>query len=128
MAKILIIDDEEAIREMLQVLLEKAGYEVQVAVDGKEGVDLFRTAPAELVITDLFMPNRDGLDIIKEFRLAFPDVKIIAISGGGMVGVQEETKKDLLAIAREFGACCTFVKPFNLNDILFTVNELLGDN
>jgi DNA-binding response OmpR family regulator len=126
MARILIIDDEESIRETLQLLLEEAGYEVQVAADGDEGVHLFRTAPADLVITDIFMPNREGLDVTKELRSDFPEVKIIAISGGGRVGVRKETTIDLLAISREFGACCTFVKPFHLNDILITVNELLG--
>ena len=62
-----------------------AGDEVQIAADGEEGVHLFRTAPADLVITDLFMPNLEGLDVIKELRRDFPEAKIIAISGGARV-------------------------------------------
>jgi DNA-binding response OmpR family regulator len=126
MTTILIIDDEESICDVLREYLEEAGYDVAVAVDGDEGLALFRRAPAELVITDIFMPNREGLDVIKELRRDFPEVKIIAVSGGGIVGVREETTMELLAIAREFGASCTFSKPFHLNDILITVNELLG--
>jgi len=126
MATILVIDDEEDIREMLRIFLTEAGFEVQVAADGEEGMHLFHTAPPELVITDIFMPNREGFAVIKELRRDFPETKIIAMSGGGKVGVREETTMELLTIARAFGASCTFVKPFHLNDILITVNELLG--
>jgi len=83
MARILIIDDESQIRSMLRLMLERVGYEVDEAPDGLEGIRQYREDPADLIITDLIMPNKDGIGMIIDLKKEFPKVKIIAMSGGG---------------------------------------------
>ena len=131
MASILIIDDEEDIRDALQMVLERAGYEVRVASNGNEAIELQREAPAQLVITDIIMPEKDGVHTIKELSREFPGVRIIAISGGG--GVEPLAYKPgaitttaYLAAAKEVGADRVFTKPFDRKDLIQTVDELLG--
>jgi YesN/AraC family two-component response regulator len=119
MARILIIDDSIVIRKMLKQFLEKASYEVLDAPDGKAGLKLHHVKPADLVITDIVMPEKDGLEIIMEFRRDFPAVKIIAVSGGGQVDANE-----YLHTARLLGAQKTLSKPFELQDLLRAVKEL----
>ena len=84
MKRILIIDDESQIRSMLRLMLEREGYEVLEAPDGIEGIRLYRQTPADLIITDLIMPHKDGIGMIIELTKEYPDVKIIAMSGGGL--------------------------------------------
>jgi YesN/AraC family two-component response regulator len=84
MARILIIDDESQIRSMLRLMLERVGYEVVEAPDGIEGIRKYREKPADLIITDLIMPNKDGIGMIIDLKKEFPEVKIIAMSGGGV--------------------------------------------
>ncbi len=118
---ILIIDDERLMRSMLRRLLESKGYKITVASDGDEGMKLYRENPADLIITDLLMPEKDGLEIIRELRKENPDVKIIAMSGGGMIepGL-------FLDAAKKFGAIHAFSKPFE-NEVLFeTVEKLMA--
>jgi len=126
MSRILVIDDERSIGELLRDYLEKAGYDVQIAVNGDEGMRLFREQPADLIITDIFMPIREGLDTIKELHRDYPGVKIIAMSGGCRVEPGNASTMDFLSIAKEFGACATFSKPFHMKDILAAVDKLLG--
>jgi len=121
MARILIIDDEEQMRGMLRQMLERAGYEVIDAADGKEGMKLFRREPADLIITDLLMPEKEGLETIMELRREFPGTKIIAISGGGREGIL-----DFLPAARKLGACATLAKPFERQEMLDAVAKALG--
>ena len=83
MARILVIDDDYQVREMLRDTLEIAGYEVEVASDGREGLKLYHNRPTDMIITDIIMPNMDGLETITELQRNFPDTKIIAFSGGG---------------------------------------------
>ena len=83
MSRILLIDDDDQFRGMLQQALRREGYEVVEARDGKEGVICFRTAAIDLVMTDILMPEQEGLQTIRELRAEFPAIKIIAISGGG---------------------------------------------
>jgi len=85
MARILVIDDDIQILEMLGQTLEREGYEVVDALDGKEGMRLYREAPTDLVITDIVMPEKEGVETIMELKRDFPDVKIIAMSGGGQI-------------------------------------------
>ena len=85
MRKILIIDDEPYILLMLKKMLEKAGYEVDMASNGQQGMELFEKDNADLVITDIIMPDKEGLEIILEMKKQRPDLKIIAISGGGRI-------------------------------------------
>lgn len=118
--QILIIEDDSAIRSMLRRMFEQEGYDVADASNGKEGLKLFRKDPAKLVITDLIMPEKEGIETIIALRRDFPDLKIIAISGGGIIG-----PKDYLEIAKTLGADFTFTKPLELKELLEAVKELL---
>ncbi|MCP3955776.1 MAG: response regulator, partial [Desulfobacterales bacterium] len=82
-ARILIIDDDIHVLAMLRKMLEREGYEIVVALDGNEGLRLYRENPTKLIITDLIMPEKEGLETIIELRQNFPDTRIIAMSGGG---------------------------------------------
>jgi DNA-binding response OmpR family regulator len=120
MARILIIDDEAMIRNLLVKILEREGYETVVASGGKDGIKIHRENPADLIITDLIMPEKDGLETIMELRRDFKDVKIIAMSGGGKIG-----SETYLQIAKTMGAIGTIAKPFHRKELLKTVQELL---
>ena len=85
MQRILVIDDDPLVRRTMERLLQKSGYEVRLAVDGIEGLRAFRTQRPDLVITDIIMPQKEGLDTIRLLRTWSPDVKIIAISGGSRI-------------------------------------------
>jgi len=121
MARILIIEDDLGVRSMLRKVLEGAEHEVIEAGDGKKGLDLFRQKAVDLVITDIVMPEKEGLETILELRQADPAVKIIAISGGDSKGY------DYLASAQRFGALRTFHKPFVIWELLKTVQEMLEE-
>jgi DNA-binding response OmpR family regulator len=121
MARILVIDDDPQVQDMLKQFLERAGYEVGVAPDGNAGLILHRAHPADLIITDIVMPGKEGLETIMECRRDFPAVRIIAISGGGKIGPH-----DYLNTARAMGAQRTFSKPFDLQELLAAVRELLS--
>ena len=121
MARILVIDDEEGLRMIVREILESAGHEVLLAGDGQQGLELQRTERADLVITDIFMPQKEGIETIIELRQEFPGIKIIAMSGGGALRTL-----DYLPAAQEFGALRTLSKPFEAAVLLATVDELLG--
>ena len=120
MARILIIDDDPQILNMLRQTLEREGYEVIDASDGKEGLKLYQENPTDLIITDLIMPEKEGIETIMELRRDFPDVKIIAITGGGRID-----PKQYLSMAKSFGAQYTFTKPVERKKLLKAVKELL---
>ena len=107
MATILIIDDEEAIRLLLRIALEAAGHEVMGAANGRIGLALYRHRPADLVITDIVMPEMNGLDMLLELTREFIHAKVIAISGAG-------GERDDLDVAKLLGARQTFKKPFSM--------------
>ena len=119
-SRVLIIDDEAQIRDMLHQMLTREGYEVVNAPDGKVGMKLCREQPVDLIITDIIMPEKDGIEMILELRHDFPRLKIIAISGGGRLGPD-----GYLEMAQKLGAHRTFFKPFNRREILDAVEELL---
>ncbi len=121
MKKILIIDDEPYILMMLKKMMERAGYEVDLAENGVTGLNLFRENSADLVISDIIMPEKEGLGTIREMKQLKPELKIIAISGGGRVSAD-----DYLNTAKLFGADRIFQKPFKQNEIVGAVNELIG--
>lgn len=121
MALILIIDDDTEIREVLRQILERAGYEVMEASDGREGLNLYRERQADLIITDIVMPRKDGLETITDLRIEFPGSKIIAISGGGRLD-----PKPYLELAEGFGADRLLTKPFGHEELLEAVQDLLG--
>ncbi len=116
------MDDDELLREALRIVLQGAGYEVMEACDGDVGLRLQREHPADLVLVDIFMPERDGLEVIKALRIESPQVKIIAVSGGGRTGQIE-----VLSVAAAFGAARTLVKPFAPLELLKAIRELLAE-
>lgn len=120
MPRILIIDDEEPIRGILRKMLEEAGYEVFDASDGLVGISLYRENLIDLLILDLVMPGKSGIDVILELRRDFPDAKIITISGGGPQG-----NFDYLPASRVLGAQRSFLKPFNRRELLAAIKELI---
>jgi DNA-binding response OmpR family regulator len=123
MERILIIDDESQIRSMIRLILEREGYAVMEASDGIEGLRLFREKPADLVITDLIMPNKDGIGMIIEIKKEFPNVKIVAMSGGGL-----NRPEGYLLGAQKLGASCTLAKPINRQELLRAVKDTLKRN
>ena len=105
MSRILVIDDDGDTRSMLEQMLEAAGHEVYSAADGREGMRLQEARPADLVITDLFMPNQEGLETIIQLRKGFPGVPVIAMSG-------KTPASTMLTIAKRLGAVAILEKPF----------------
>jgi CheY-like chemotaxis protein len=120
MPRILIIDDEEELRLILREALEYVGYEVVEAGNGEEGLQHYRAAPPDLIITDMAMPGKNGLETIGELRRVDPYIKIIAISGGSSIG-----PGDVLEIAKQLGANRVLRKPFLLPDMCQAVREAL---
>ncbi len=122
MARVLVIDDDPAIRKSLAILLAHDGYEVLTAESGNEGIDIHKKQAVDLIITDIIMPGKNGIETIVQFRCDYPDVKIIAISGGGML-VPEE----YLTMAGAVGADKTITKPFEMSDLREAVTNLLEE-
>ena len=118
MARILVIEDEAEMRELLRQTLESAAHEVRLALDGEEALRLHRAVSAQLVITDIFMPGKEGLETIRAFRREFPQVPVIAISGQPALG-------NALDVARRLGAVKTLAKPFHPPELLALVESVL---
>lgn len=122
MPSILVIEDNEDIRALYKRILERAGHKVIEAADGKAGTRLYREAPADLVITDIIMPEKEGIETIKELTNDFPDIKIIAISGGGSAMASSVC----LSLAGKLGAKRTLSKPIQTSQLLDAVSEVLA--
>ncbi len=120
MARVLIIDDSDQIRLSIRMALEDAGYEVEEAADGNVGIQLYKENPADLIISDLIMPDKEGLETITELLKNFPESKIIAISGDCRID-----PGSYLFIAKKLGALRTFSKPIDLAELIDAVGELL---
>lgn len=120
MASILIIDDDVELRAMLREALTAVGHQVCEARDGREGLAQFRAHPADLVISNIFMPEQNGLEVIRALHQAWPQLPILAISGG-----IPATPYDFLPIAAHLGARRTLQKPFTLQQLYTAVEELL---
>jgi len=118
LARILIIDDDISVRIALRILLQKAGHETVEALNGKEGLRVFNQNPTDLIITDILMPERDGVETLLEIRAHHPDVKVMAISGNAA---------EFLPILEDLGAQHTMTKPFNADEVLEAVQNLLGE-
>jgi len=119
--KILIIDDEEMMRDTIAMMLEDGDFEIRGAADGNIGLRELETYRPDLVITDIIMPNKEGIETILEIRRKWPDLPIIAISGGGRT-----SNMDFLEAAKKFGANETLHKPFTVDEIVAAVCRLLG--
>lgn len=120
MADIIIIDDEAALRSTMRKILERAGHVIREAEDGDRGIQLQREHPADLVITDIFMPGKEGMETIQDLKEEFPDVRILAVSGGASVGASGP-----LMDAELFGADGTLAKPFSVEILQKRVAEVL---
>jgi len=121
MARILVIDDEPLVREIFGIILKRAGHEVVIAANGSEAVAIHRDQPAHLVVTDILMPEMDGLETIEELRLRSPGLKIIAISGGSKI-----CNVDLLSLATKYGASAVLRKPVENAELVQSVVSCLG--
>ena len=121
MTKILVIDDDVLVRKSIVHLLEGAGYQVLTAEDGARGMAIFRNEQPDLVITDIVMPEQEGIQTITEIRKAKPDAKIIAISGGGRIA-----DTDFLRIAQVLGAMAAISKPFDPDELLALAKDCLA--
>jgi CheY-like chemotaxis protein len=122
-ASILVVDDEGLIRTLLRIILEAEGYEVRLAKDGDEALMSYKERPADLVLTDILMPGRSGLEVVTELRREYPAVKIIAMSGGGA-----ERQMSFLAEAEMLGADSGIAKPFDNERLLQIVASLLDES
>ena len=120
MASILLIEDDDPLRKVLAISLANAGHTVVQAADGQEGIDRFHAAPPELVITDLVMPGKEGLETIMTLRREAPRLPIIAISGAANYA------KIYLGMAAKLGAQRILAKPFTTPDLLRAVSEVLA--
>jgi CheY-like chemotaxis protein len=120
---ILVIDDDAIVRQSLSLILKSRGYEVQCAPEGRQGLRAFHKRRPDLVITDIIMPEMEGIQTIMELRILSRDCPIIAISGGGRFG-----KADFLVVAKELGATITLSKPFETADLLHAVTRCLAAN
>lgn len=120
MKRILVIDDDVKILGLIKCLLEEAGYETIVTTNGKKGLEIQREKPADLIITDIFMPEKEGTGVLIDVRDEFPQTKVIVMSGGG-VGEQV----DYLELAILLGAIKAFQKPFKMQDLMNTVKSLI---
>lgn len=119
--RILVADDDERVRVATSDILQHEGYEVAVARDGNELMCAYRAQPADLVLCDLFMPGKDGLELIGELMKSFPQVRIIAMSGGGYNGVLS-----VLQIAQHLGAKDILAKPFSSAKLFEMVRRVLA--
>jgi CheY-like chemotaxis protein len=121
MARILVIDDHEDIRAVVSGVLESAGHEVVLAPNGARGIEAQRRSSADLVITDILMPEKEGLETIRDLKQEFPGLRIIAMSGGGRIPMAT----NFLSSAKELGADAVLRKPFGPDDLLEQVQEAL---
>lgn len=121
MPHIHIVDDEALIRELFRRILETEGYEVTDSADGNAALALCRRQPPDLIIIDLIMPDKEGIETIIELKRDFPHMKIIAISGGGRI-----TAREYLELAETFGANMTLSKPISRDELLTVVGTVIS--
>jgi len=120
MARMLLIDDDAQTRDMLRQMLERAGYDIEEARDGRAGLQGYQTGSIDVVILDLLIPEQHGFALIKALREGDPAVKIIAISGCGQTGTL-----DFLRVAEHLGAQRTLQKPFPRHELLAALQDLI---
>jgi len=121
MPGILIIEDDTELREMLKISFSRRKYTILEAGNGKDAITHFKPGVTDLVVTDLIMPEEDGLKVIIKLREIKPSIKIIAISGGGKAG-----PGSYLNLAKALGADAIYSKPFSVSDMILKIEELLN--
>ncbi len=119
MPRILVVDDSAGLREIMSIGLRASGYEVAQAGDGRRALRLQREKPYEVIVTDLFMPEMDGIETIQTLRQEFPDIAIVAISG-----VPTRTGADFLEVAAKLGADRVLRKPFTIPELVEAVEAV----
>lgn len=124
--RVLIIDDEPLVRASLRETLEGAGYDVIEAANGMEAVDFLSDAEPDVMITDIFMPEKEGIATIRDFRALYPDLPVIAISGLGDIPIGNMSTVNYLETAGKLGADFTLAKPFGPHELLNIVREALN--
>ena len=122
MPGVLIVEDDKELREMLKMSLLRRNFTVLEAENGKEAITHFKPSLTDLVVTDLIMPEEDGLKVVIKLRELKPSIKIIAISGGGKVG-----PGSYLNLAKALGADAIYSKPFSINDLTTKIEQLLDN-
>ena len=122
MAKILIVEDDVALSQVLRVALLESGHNVMEAFDGTTASKIMKKKSFDLIVADIFLPEKDGLELIREVKKGAPEVKIIAISGGGKRNKDSHT---YLKAAMSFGADRRIDKPFEITELLESIEELL---
>lgn len=120
MAQILLIDDDDGVRSLMRLALVRSGHTVVEASDGAQGLQLFPQANADLVITDMVMPGKDGAEVLTELQKMHPPVKVIAISGGSRHGFADNHE-----VAARLGAAKVLAKPFSCETLLAAIDELV---
>lgn len=120
MKRILIIDDDDQVRKLMATMLEREGYCVDQLNDGVNAYHQYSAEPYDVVITDIIMPEKEGLETIMEIRRDYPECRVIAISGGGRI-----SPSDCLSMAKRLGAAYTFSKPFERAELLNAVRKLV---
>ena len=123
MAQILVIEDDDLVRQAVRMMLERLGHDVAEACDGRDALQRETEEPADLILTDIYMPGMEGVETICEIRRRRPDAKVIAMSGGG-AGFEADHS---LQIARLLGACGTLMKPFDYEELRTTIRRVLED-
>lgn len=121
MPSILIIDDDDSVRESLRRTLHKEGYTIMEASEGGRGLKQLERQPVDLVLLDMFMPDKDGLETIMALRRTHPGMKIIAMSGGGFKG-----RVDVLDVAKKLGVRRTLAKPFTREELIEAVEQVVN--
>jgi CheY-like chemotaxis protein len=121
MARILVIDDDDGVRKLATHLLRARGHEVSEAANGRLGMELVRRTPPEMVVTDLIMPEQEGIETIIQLRKEFPEIRILAMSGGGRRDADE-----YLPLAAALGAVATLEKPFGVAEFYRAVDQVLA--
>ncbi len=121
MPRILVIDDNDAFRTTICLWLKRHGYEVFEAANGREGMQVLTTSQPDIILTDILMPEQDGLETIQAVRKKLPTLKIIAMSGGMLDG-----RVDFLPIAAKFGADHVMPKPFSGSELLLVLEKVLA--
>lgn len=121
MAQILLVDDNEPLLELTGRVLQRAGHQVSLSTNGRDALNLVQDKTFDLVITDLVMPEKEGIETILELRRKFPALRIIAMSGGGLADPETNLK-----LARHLGAVHTLAKPFSSEEFLAAVASVLS--
>jgi CheY-like chemotaxis protein len=123
MARILVVDDDDQVRGMLRQMLGRLQHDVIDVNSGDKAIKTYRESPTDLIIMDLIMPDKEGIETITEIRREFPQARIIAMSGGGRIG-----PNNYLELAKKLGARRTLAKPFDLKEIQQAISETLEGN